>query len=268
MALPKNILQNNGNGSQGKKPFVITVCSGKGGVGKSFLVANLAQSFARDNGAVLIWDADLNFPNQHLLFGVEPAIRLTDIYNGSMDVSAALSSIHDNLFLLADAPALGERRNFNSPVILNTYNELIEENDLDVLIIDTSSGGSFEMIQCCAISDLVLVVVTDEPTSLLDAYGLIKLLLPYTELNKISLLVNNVIDIEDANFISSRLNLATNKFLNLKLDVFGYVPYDRLVRLSIIRQELFLQKFPNSEVTKSINEITDKINKTLKPKNP
>ena len=260
MEQANNISPQNGR----KRPFVITVCSGKGGVGKSFLVANLAHSFARDKGAVLIWDADLNFPNQHLLFGVEPPIRLTDIYSGDMDVTDALSSVQDNLFLLADAPALGERRIFNTPVIINTFNELIQENDIDVIVIDTSSGGSYEVMQCCAISDLILVVVTDEPTSLLDAYGLIKLLMPYNDLNKISLLVNNVIDMEDANFVSSRLNLATNKFLSLKLDVLGFVPYDRLVRLSIIRQELFLEKFPNSDVTKALYDITDKIYMKLK----
>lgn len=246
-----------------KKPLVLTVCSGKGGVGKSFLVANMAEVFARNSGAVVIWDADINFPNQHILFGVEPPNRLSEVYNGSIEVTSAVSSLHDNLFLLADSPSFSDRESFNSPVIINTYKELISDNDIDMILIDTSSGGSYELIQSCSISDLVLVVVTDEPTSLLDAYGLIKLLSPYVDLNKIVLLVNNVIDLEDANLISSRMNSATNKFLNLKLDVLGFVPYDRLVRLSIIRQELFIQKYPTSEVTKSLNELCEKIYKKI-----
>jgi len=103
------------------------------------------------------------------------------------------------------------------------------------------------------------MVITDEPTSLLDAYGLIKILMPYIETEKIMFLVNNVIDIEDANDISRKLNLATENFLKIELEYLGYIPYDRTVRQSILRQELFTSLYPEAEVSKSIDSISKSI---------
>jgi flagellar biosynthesis protein FlhG len=241
------------------KPAVITLCSGKGGVGKSVLAANIAYSMAGESLSTLIWDADLRFPNQHLLLGVEPPVRLNEVYSGKTNVASALFRVMPNLTLLADMPAQGISRSLPQATIVNTYKQILDAGNFDVLIIDTPAGASQELIECCSISDLICVTITDEPTSLLDAYALIKILITTSGADNIAILVNNVIDMDDAEEISCKLNLATNNFLNCKFEMLGFVPYDRCIRQSILRQELFMQICPDTDVAKSIRNIAENI---------
>lgn len=241
-------------------PFFITVCSGKGGVGKSILAANLAHSISKQNVKVLLWDADMYFPNQHLLNGVEPPVRLKDVYDHMIPVEKAQYQLEENLFIMADAPASGNVDTFEPAWITNVYEEIVAQNQFETVIIDTPAGNSLEVLQCCSFSDMICIIITDEPTSLLDAYGLIKILINYIEIDKIKLLVNNVIDLEDADEISSKLNMATENFLKLKLNVLGFIPYDRAVRQSILQQEPLIRSNPESDATKAINSIAQKIN--------
>jgi flagellar biosynthesis protein FlhG len=239
-------------------PIVITICSGKGGVGKSVLTANLAHALSADM-SVLLWDANMLYPNQHLLFGVEPPVRMNQVYSGEINLSNAIFKVSDRLHLLADMPATVKMESFPTSVIFDVYQELIQTTYYDIIVIDTPAGNSYEVIECCNLSDLIGVVINDEPTSLLDAYGLVKILKNNTGTDKIRLLVNNVIDWEDADEISTKLNLATEKFLNSRLGVLGYVPYDRAVRQSILQQELFVIKYPEAEVSKSVFDISRSI---------
>ncbi|MFW5701900.1 MAG: P-loop NTPase, partial [Bacteroidota bacterium] len=214
------------------RPITITIASGKGGVGKSVLTANLANMLARSH-RVLVWDANMNFPNQHLLMGVEPPVRMSDVYAGHVSVEDAMFRVRKNFRLLADLPASGRHEDFEPQEIRKIYNEILAFTEMDFILIDTPAGASDEVIECCRLADFVNVVITDEPTSLIDAYALIKILLGMTPPERIRMLVNNVIDMEDADEISTKLNRATGKFLGLELDLVGFVPYDRVVRQSI-----------------------------------
>lgn len=253
--------------SQGKSPFVVAICSGKGGVGKSVLTANLGYALACAGANTLIWDANMFFPNQHLLLGVEPPIRLTDVYSGMVKVEKAICKIEDNLSLLADAPATGRMDNYRDGVIYSVFQDLIIDTNFDVILIDVPAGVSDVVVQCADIADRVDIVITDEPTSLLDAYGLIKIFLDYLSKDKMNLLVNNIIDFEDGEEISYKLNMATEKFLGFRLNVVGLTPYDRIVRRSIISQELFVKSEPNSEVSKSIFDMARSIIEKIKIEN-
>lgn len=239
------------------KPYIITISSGKGGVGKSVLVSNLAEMLSKKLSSVLVWDAALHFPNQHLLFGVEPPVRLDMVYDGLLPVNQAVFKISDTLSLLADTPATGNSDRYNPEVFYKIYIELLNNSCYDLIIIDTPAAGGNETLQLCSFADLVAIVINDEPTSLIDGYGLIKLLLPLIEKERLALLVNNVIDWEDASDISRKLNLATDKFLGIDLDVLGFVPWDRIIRQSIVNQELFVCQDPGSDATKAIEKITD-----------
>ncbi|TAL68411.1 MAG: MinD/ParA family protein [Bacteroidetes bacterium] len=242
-----------------KMPFVITVCSGKGGVGKSFCAANLAYALSKQSLSVLIWDANLHYPNQHILFGVEPPVRLKEVYSGKKKVESAIYRIEDNLFILADQFASGKNHVLKSSEILDVYIDILQTTKFDIIIIDTPASDTEDVFQCCNIADLVCVVVTDEPTSLLDAYGLVKILLGFIDKGKIHLLVNNVIDGEDADDITEKMNLAAKKFLNVRLDVIGFIPYDRAVKQSILNQELYMMTNVGSEAVNSLIELSGKI---------
>jgi flagellar biosynthesis protein FlhG len=238
-----------------KNTFVITICSGKGGVGKSVITANLANLLSESGYSVLIWDANINFPNQHLINGVELVFNISDVYQNKTTINQAIHSIKNNLDLIADKPATGILPVYDSNSILNTYESILLNTNYDIVIIDTPAGGSNDVLQCCNIADIVQIVVTDEPTSILDAYGLLKLILPIVPKDYINLLVNNVIDFEDADEITFKLNLATEKFLKVKLDVTGFVPYDRIIRQSILQQDLFVNANPDSEPTLALKKI-------------
>ena len=109
-----------------KMPFVITVCSGKGGVGKSFCAANLAYALSKQHLSVLVWDANLHYPNQHILFGVEPPVRLKEVYSGRKKVESAIYRIDDNLFILADQFASGKNHVLKSSEILDVYIDILQ----------------------------------------------------------------------------------------------------------------------------------------------
>jgi flagellar biosynthesis protein FlhG len=242
-----------------KVPYITTISSGKGGVGKSIICSNLAYISAQNGMKTLLWDFDLHFPNLHLILGAEPPIRLNDVFAGRVKINKAISKLQDDLYLLAGLPGTGHSIDYDNNRFLELYAELITRTDFDLIIFDTPAGISDSFLQCCNLSDLVQIVVTDEPTSLMDAYGLIKILMQYMDTEKMRLLINNVIDGEDADDISTKLNLATAKFLKLRIDVLGYIPYDRDVRQSIINQELLAASAPDSEVVSSITQVFNKI---------
>ncbi len=240
-------------------PFVVTIASGKGGVGKSFLAANIAACLGRGGASVLIWDADANYPNQHLMLGVEPILRINDVVYSEKSILSAIYPVNDNLHLLADSPASGHIKEYDSTTILDIYRQILVSSRYDFIIVDTPAITNEELLQCCNIADLILMLVSDEPTSLLDTYGLLKILLPYIGKDYINLLVNNVIDLEDADEMSKKLNLATKKFLNTELDFIGFVPYDRAVRMSILAQRLLIESDPDSDVVGSVEKICNNL---------
>ncbi len=240
------------------KPILLSICSGKGGVGKSVIASNLAAVLSK-NYKTLLWDGDIYFPNQHLMLGLEPPVRFYDVYSNGIPVERAIYEVRKNFYLLADAPATGKFDLLKTVDMQSIYDEIKNSMKFDYIIMDTAAGGTYEVLQSAIISDWVLIVITDEPTSLLDAYALVKLFLPFVNTEKIKLVVNNVIDVDDALDVSHKLNLATDKFLDMHLDYIGYIPYSRLVRLSIIQQRLLVEFSPNEEVSVAINNLAERI---------
>lgn len=239
-------------------PIVITVCSGKGGVGKSVLVANIATTLAK-NAKVLIWDTNIQFPNMHLIVGVEPPVRLNEVYNGRVQASVAVFHVTENLCILSASSACTNSDMPEEAQVIRVFEELINTTDFDYIILDTAAGISEDNMQCCMISDIILLTVTDEPTAMIDAYGLVKILRNKIDTKKINLLVNNVIDEEDANEIVTKFNLVTRKFLDIEVKNLGYVPYERAIRQSIIKQEIFIDTMAESEAGRAIVEIANSI---------
>lgn len=242
-----------------KKLKTITFCSGKGGVGKSVITANIAGSLSNLSRKIIVFDSVLDLPNQHIIFGVEPPIRLSSVLSGHVDINSALFQVRKNVELLVDSPFEIENNDETVLDMNDIVRDLQVRNDYEYLFIDTQSGITDQLVSFCYLSDLVVIMITDEPTSLLDAYGLVKVLVNYIDPKRIVLLVNNVIDSEDAAEVSQKLNLATEKFLKFRLNLIGFVPYSRNVRLSIQTQELLIDIFKQDESSIAINRIASEI---------
>ena len=148
-------------------------------------------------------------------------------------------------------PGVGVEHKKKDLIILNAFEEIQKLDYFDFIFIDTASGINSETIQCCAISDLICLIVSDEPTSLLDGYGFIKFLYGQLDPNKVALLLNNVIDLEDAEEIKTKFNLATSKFLKFSVNIIGTVPYNKKVRSSIFQQEPYVKIHKSDETTKN-----------------
>jgi flagellar biosynthesis protein FlhG len=241
-----------------KMPFTVTICSGKGGVGKSIILSNLAELLSK-NKNILVWDADSYFPNQHFIFGVEPHLRLNLVYSNQIKITQAIYKIHENLYLLADLPAIGQYSKNMPVLIIDLFKDLIMDTNFDLILFDTPAGISENLIQCIKISDLILLTITDEPTSILDAYGLLKIILKYQKKEKIRLLINNVIDDEDANELYRKFNAVTSKFLNFNINLFDYIPYDREFRISLNKQELLVNYHNNLDLINNLERMTIKL---------
>jgi len=236
-------------------PYKISFISGKGGVGKSVLSANVAYVLSEMNCKVLVWDANRKFPNTHLFYGVEPPIRLGDVYKGIVPVEKAIFTINENLHILSDEPATFSNDEEDKFRFEDIYRDLINKTNYDYIIFDTPAGLNNINMELALISDINCLVITDEPTSLLDGYALIKVFREYMDIDKIKLIVNNTIDLDDGSDIATKMNLATEKFLGFKAEVAGIIPYSRIVRQSIIKQEIFVQTDPDEEISKAVREF-------------
>jgi flagellar biosynthesis protein FlhG len=239
---------------QKEEPFVLAVCSGKAGVGKSVLVANLGCMLSENGLKVLVWDSDEYLPNLHLLFGVEPPVRIPDIIDKEIPITKAICGISENLFILSGRSEQNSEDGDSPDSVMAIYEQLLIHTDFDLILIDTPAGASETVLKCCNIADTTALVVTDEPASLVDAYVLVKLLLPYIQSDYIKVIVNNCIDQEDADDIIEKINLATGKFLGSIFDPIATIPYDRLVRQSILQQKPFMLESENIEPESDIKE--------------
>jgi len=251
-----------------KQPYLITICSGKGGVGKSVLTANVAYQLANtnkninenntiENNKVLVIDADLMFPNQHLIFGVDPNLRLDDWLFERATIDRVIYEINPNLAIIAGAVGNIELDLQNNISFVDLYHSILQNTDFDFIIIDANAGISNHLLECATISDKIGIVITDEPTSIIDAYALIKVLREYADNRKMNLILSNIIDDDDADEIIQKINNATQHFLNMSIDMLGIVYYDTNIKKSIISQELLSISQPEIAPVSSFKKIAN-----------
>lgn len=231
-----------------KRARVIAVTSGKGGVGKSNLVANLSLAISRLGKSVLAFDADLGMANLDVIFGVRPKYTLYHVLKGKKDLLDIIITAAPGVKFIAGGSGMAELADLNTKDKNHFIDELKKlERYTDVIVIDTGAGLSSNVISFVRAADEVVLVTTPEPTAMADAYGILKTLAATSEVfPKTSLIINRVRTPEEGTFIARRIAKVAAEFLEVKINYGGYIIDDPAVSKSVRAQKPFLGYAPNS----------------------
>ena len=239
---------------------VIAVTSGKGGVGKTNVVANLGYALTRLSKRVLILDADIGLANLDILLGLFPKYNLQHVLNGEKPISEVVISGPGGMKILPASSGVQELSDLNKAQKLCLLSELNSLHDeTDVLLIDTSAGISSNVMYFNLAAQEILIVVSPEPTSITDAYAMMKVLfLKYSE-NHFKLLINSVKSAEEAKEVFHNLSLVAQKFLNLSIDYWGYIPQDEHIIRAVRQQKALIELYPDSPASKCFYDLAEKV---------
>jgi flagellar biosynthesis protein FlhG len=245
-----------------KKKYVktIAVASGKGGVGKTNVVANLAIAIKKLGKEVLVMDADLGLSSIDVLLNVAPRYTMQHVLNGEMKLQDILVNGPQGIKILPASSGVQELTALNEFQRLRILEEFDSfDSDVDVLLIDTAPGISENVAFFCIAAQEIIVVTSNEPTALTDAYALIKVLFTRYQEKEFYIIVNSVRNSEEGFEVFRRLSLAAEKFLSISLDYLGYIPCDANVQEAVKTQNAFVDVYPNSVATRKIFEIASKV---------
>jgi flagellar biosynthesis protein FlhG len=235
---------------------VLTVTGGKGGVGKTNIAANLAIALSLLGRRVMLFDADLGLANVDVLLGLQPTWSLADVVNGQRQLSEVVITGPAGVRVVPGASGLAAMAALNPAQhagIVHAFSELTE--DLDLLLVDTAAGISEGVLRFCEAGSEVLVVVCDEPTSITDAYALIKVLSTERNVTRFRIVTNMTHQGGDGRGLFEKLLRVTERFLQVTLDHAGSVPYDDRVWRAVQLQTPFVTAFPSSLAAAALKKL-------------
>ncbi len=238
----------------------IAITSGKGGVGKTNIVANLAIALSKKGKRVLVFDADLGLCNIDVLLGMTPRYNIQDLLEGNKKLSEIIVRGPEGILVVPASSGVEELTHLNEFKKLRLIDEFQQlDDEIDFLLIDTGAGISTNVTFFCIASNATVVVVTPEPTSLTDAYALIKVLHTRYQEKDFKVLVNQAKSSTEALEIYRRLHLVTDRFLSVSLDYLGYIPFDRALQKAVRIQKAVVTHNPSSPSSEAFNALADKI---------
>jgi len=238
----------------------IAVASGKGGVGKTNITANLAIAFRKLNKKVLVIDADLGLSNIDVILNLATKYNIRHLFNGEKNLKDLIVEGPAGIKILPASSGIQELTELDEFQRLRLIEEFeAYDGEVDYLLIDTSSGISTNVAFFCMAAQEIIIVTSSEPTAMTDAYALMKVLFTKYQEKNFKILVNNVKDEKEATDVYRRLSIAAEKFLCISLDYLGHVPYDALLQKAVRQQRALIEIYPESEAARCIMHIAHKI---------
>lgn len=248
--------------SEPRTSRVITVTSGKGGVGKTNITANLAVQLQRAGKKVVIIDADFGLANIEVVLGIVPRSNLGEVIHGKKVITDIITEGPMNIKFISGGSGVQDLIHLNEHQLSFFIKNLsLLDQMADIILIDTGAGLTDAVLSFSKAADEIILVTTPEPTSVTDAYALIKTLCSQKNnaTPNIKLLVNRVDDEEEGREIYYKLKQVSKRFLNVEIDDLGYIPYDRALVKSVKLQEPVSISFPKSDVSKAFEIISNRV---------
>lgn len=253
-------------GHHGRRARIMAVTSGKGGVGKTFLSANLAAALARRGEKVLVLDADLGLANLDVVLNLQPKITLHDVFTGKSTLDEAILPAPGGFEVLLAGSGLVEYSRL-TPEVREQLLKIIEivAPRYDRILLDTGAGISDVVLYTVSLADEVLIVATPEPTAMTDAYATIKVLAQQQGRHELRLVVNQVPRAGDGRGVAGQLQQVLDRFVTtaagepVKLSLLGDVPLDAAVRDAVKRRQLVVESMPGSASAQSIVQLASRL---------
>ena len=261
-----------GHGAPGGAPSarIIAITSGKGGVGKTFVSANLAAALTRRGQRVLVLDADLGLANLDVVLNLYPKITLHDVFTGKSKLDDAVITAPGGFAVLLAGSGMVEYSRL-TPEVRNQFLNVIQTlaPRYDVILLDTGAGISDVVLFSVSLASEVLIVATPEPTSLTDAYAAIKVLAMQRKRQHVRFVVNQAARPGDGRAISGQLQQVLDRFVTtesgrpLRLVHMGDIPADPTVRDAVMRRQLLLLHTPGCPAALAISQLAGKVEEAL-----
>jgi flagellar biosynthesis protein FlhG len=247
----------NKSSSQLTKPKVIAITSGKGGVGKTNAVGNLAVACQRMGKKVLIFDADLGLANIDIIFGINPKHTIDSVIKGERELSQIIVKGPEGVAVMPASSGVQELAHLTEGQKINLLNEFDSlNNNFDIFLIDTAAGISSNVIYFNLAAQERVLVVTPEPTSITDAYALMKVMFNQYGTKSFLLLINMVNNEKEARSVYKNLSKVAARFMaGVSIDYAGFIPWDSRLQEAVTRREPVVCCYPESSSSKSFHEL-------------
>lgn len=241
---------------------VITVTSGKGGVGKSSISVNLGIALSQAGKKVIILDADFGLANIEVMLGIRPKYNVADLIYRDMSIADIITKGPEGIGFISGGSGIQEMNNLVKDQITHLIQKLAELDTLaDIIVVDTGAGITDSVMEFITASSDVLLVTTPEPTSITDAYALLKILHRKVDFSTddtvIRMISNRVPSVEEGQELYDKLSAVVEKFLQVKIKYLGAVLQENQVSKAVIHQQPAITLYPNSNFSKSIKEFAD-----------
>ena len=246
------------------KARVITVTSGKGGVGKTSISINLAIQLKRLGKRVVVFDADFGLANIEVMLGVRPQYNLADMMFRGKDLAEIITQGEEGIGFISGGSGIQELASMNREQVMFLTSRLIAlDKFADVIIVDTGAGISDSVLEFVLASTEVLLVATPEPTSITDAYALLKALNRKEEFVKedtsIKMISNRVKNDEEGLNVYEKMSVVSDKFLHIPITYLGPVPMDEQISKAVMRQKPVSVIQPEAPSARAIKQIAEKL---------
>jgi flagellar biosynthesis protein FlhG len=260
----KKVLERSSSFRSEKKARIITVTSGKGGVGKTNVSVNMALAYARLGKKVVVMDADLGLANVNVMLSLIPPFNLYHVIRKQKTMREIMLETEYGISIVAGASGFSKIANLNEEERQEFIDELETLSSADIIIIDTSAGVSDNVLDFIAAADDAVIITTPEPTAITDAYGIIKIIA--TEIDNLNmglkLVVNRVKSAVEAKKVADRMTGIAGQFLNLKVEYLGFIYEDAMVSQAVIRQKPFMVTDPKCKASLCVQHIVGRMEKS------